>query len=103
MSRGKSAGLFTGEGDDKRGVVIEDRHDDNFGIMMISPFLHSIDCYFKVIPTRRKMERFLYDLAWVFDCEVTPTPIHSRRFDRERELEKKLAAARKELRELKKS
>lgn len=102
MSRGKSAGLFTGEGDNRRGVVIEDRHDEHFGIMLIHPTHHSVECHLKTYPSKRIMERFLYDLAWVLDCEVIPESAHKRRFERERELEKKLKDARKELRELKK-
>ena len=103
MSRGKSAGLFTGEGDKKRGVVIEDRHDGNFGIMMISPTTHEIDCHFKVYPSHVKMERFLYDLAWALDYEVMSVAGRQNMFARERETERKLAKARKEIRELKKS
>ena len=101
MSRGKSAGLFTGDDEKKRGIVLEDRHDGFFGIVLISPETHSIDCHLKAFPSKNIVERFLYDLAWVLDYEVAPVGVSKARLKRERENERKLTQARKELRELK--
>ena len=102
MSRGKSAGLFTGEGEKKRGIVVEDRHDGFFGIVLIEPTTHRSQCHLVSYPSRKDIYDFLADLAWVMDYELTTKKARHFMFDRLKEAEKKLAQSRKELRELKK-
>lgn len=100
MSRGKSVGLFTGNGDDKKGFTIEDCHNGAYSIYLVSANKHDEECHLAIRPNVFTLHSFIFDLAWMLDFEVMNKSESKSYKDRIRNLEKKNTELRKQIKGL---